>query len=58
MPGHSRNPAVLSQGVFKRIHDLLLEEGIVRPGQVVCPATLPTPEMLNQVITSSLAGRS
>ena len=37
------------QGVFKRIYECLLEDGVIRPEQIVCPPQLPTPEDMQLV---------
>jgi acetoin utilization deacetylase AcuC-like enzyme len=36
-------------GVFQRIHDTLLAEGVVAPGQVVAPPAAPPPGALERV---------
>jgi acetoin utilization deacetylase AcuC-like enzyme len=36
-------------GVFQRIHDALLAEGVAAPGQVVAPPTAPPPGTLERV---------
>lgn len=37
------------QGVFKRIYECLLEDGVVRPEQIVCPPHLPSPQDMQLV---------
>ncbi len=47
-----RQSAHVVQGVFKRIYECLLEDGVVRPEQIVCPPHLPTPQDMQLVRAS------
>ncbi len=37
------------QGVFKRIYECLLEDGVARPEQIACPPHLPTAQQMQLV---------
>ena len=51
--GREKESSVL-QGVFMRIYECLLEDGVVRPEQIACPPHLPTAQQM-QLVRPALA---